>query len=368
MTGSSQQLPQGRAEELIQAAHIEELSGAELLALFQAEDGLLEFSPQNYGQVDPRSNDKILFNPQRAKRPNADTVTKTIDSCPICDGHTTRIIDYTALSEGFTFINKNLYPAMFPHEDIRFRPPGTTRFPAWGMHFLQWTSSFHEQGWHNMAINDLVMVLARLGALEKYLLTTFAEHFTSSKWDTPDGAKGHVSIIKNGGLGSGGSLSHDHQQIIFSNALPRRIIENMRFEEKHGKVFSKYILEKNPASLVIRDIGEAVLLVPYFMRRPYNMLLVLKDTSKQHVYQLTPGERASIARGWKAAIQAIHGLTAMQGSNLPFNVITHNGVGAGLYFEFLPRSQTEGGFELIGFSVCQSSPDLAAEQIRQVLM
>lgn len=367
MAKSQQQLSKALASSLLQTANIEELSGEQLLALFQAEAGLQQYAPQDFGQIDPRSNDRILFNPSRAKRPNADTVTRTINTCPICDGTTTRIIDFVELSEGFSFINKNLYPAMYPHEDIRFDRPRTTRFPAWGMHFLQWTSSFHDQGWHNMAIADLVVVLQRLGALEKYLLTTFADYFNSSRWDTPDGAKGHVSIIKNGGLGSGGSLSHDHQQIIFSNALPRRVIENKQFEEKHGEVFSRFLLDENPASLVLQDFGEAVLLVPYFMRRPYNMLLVLKDTTKQYVHQLTLAEREAVSKGWKTAIQAIHGLAAMQGSNLPFNVITHNGVGAGLYFEFLPRSQTEGGFELIGFSVCQSSPQLAAEQIRHCI-
>ena len=95
-----------------------------------------------------------------------------------------------------------------------------------------------------------------------------------------------------------------HQQIIFSNVLPRRIIENKQFEEEHGEVFSRFLLEENPASLVIKDFGEAVLLVPYFMRRPYNMLLVLKDTAKKYVHQLTQAEREAVSKGWKAAIQS----------------------------------------------------------------
>ena len=73
-----------------------------------------------------------------------------------------------------------------------------------------------------MAIADLAVVFERMGALERHLLASFSGYFDSSKWDTPDGIKGHVSIIKNGGLGSGGSLSHgapaDHFQQRFAAA------------------------------------------------------------------------------------------------------------------------------------------------------
>jgi hypothetical protein len=52
---------------------------------------------------------------------------------------------------------------------------------------------------------------------------------------------------------------------------------------------------------------------------------------------------------------------------IEYNVITHNGPDAGLYFEFLPYSQEEGGFEKLGLSVCQSNPDAAAEILRERL-
>ncbi|MEJ2487320.1 MAG: hypothetical protein P8Y72_15300 [Anaerolineales bacterium] len=366
MPKKQQQLTKAMATKLIQSYNMDALSGEQLLQLFREEKDLHQYIPENYGEIDPRSNERVLFNPARATRPNADSHTKKTSTCPICAGKTTQIIDYSELSSGFTFTNKNLFPAIFPHPEVKTNTQSSNNFPAWGMHLLQWTSSFHDRDWHNMEIEDLVIVMDRLAAIERHLLTEFSGISKHTGWQT-DSQAGHVSMIKNGGLGSGGSLEHGHQQIVFSNILPRRIIENNKFEQAHGQVFSKFMLEQNPVTLVIQDFGEAVLLVPYFMRRPYNMLLIVKDTSKKYIHHLSNGERVAVCKGWKTAISAIHRIMEQNGLLISYNVITHNGPGAGLYFEFLPRSQTEGGFELIGLSVCQSSPEIAAEQIRETL-
>ena len=366
MSKQQQQLTKSAATPLIQSHNIEALNGEKLLELFREENDLHQYIPENFGETDPRSNERVLFNPARASRPNADSHTKKTSTCPICDGKTTHIIDYSELSSGFTFTNKNLFPAIFPHPALKTKTQSKNSFPAWGLHLLQWTSSFHDRDWHNMEIEDLAIVMDRLAAIERHLLTEFSEISNDAGWEF-NNQTGHVSIIKNGGLGSGGSLEHGHHQIVFSNVLPRRIIENMNFEQAHGQVFSKFILEENPKSLVIQDFGEAVLLVPYFMRRPYNMLLVVKNTSKKYIHHLTPEERIAVCKGWVTAISAIHRIMEQNGLLISYNVITHNGPGAGLYFEFLPRSQTEGGFELIGLSVCQSSPEIAAQHIRKTL-
>jgi galactose-1-phosphate uridylyltransferase len=355
MSEPKQQFTKTLASQLIQSYSIENLSSNQLLELFQAENELRQFIPEKVGQIDPRTDERVMFNLSRATRPNADSQSEMVSSCPICAGRTTQILDYVELSSGFTFVNKNLYPAIFPHAKRDNYRPGSTSFPAWGMHFLQWTSSFHDRDWHNMEIVDLSIVMSRLGAMEQHLLETFS-HLSDQC---------SVSIIKNGGLGSGGSLRHGHQQIIFSTVLPRRIVENKKFEQNNGEPFSKFILDENPSTLVIQDFGEAILLVPYFMRRPYNMLLIVKDTSKKNIYQLSFSELSAVSQGWKTAISAIHQIMTLPNKTISYNVLVHNG--SGLYFEFLPRTQTEGGFELIGLSVCQSEPYTAADQIREVI-
>ena len=362
MKDSQKQLTKELAAPLIEAKHIENLNDEQLIQLFHQEEGLHLNSPEPRGQTDPRSGGLVLFNPARAARPNTYQQEKSLKACPICEGSTTGIIDFTELSEGFTFINKNLFPAVYPRkistEKTHVSQTAGKGFPIWGLHLLQWTSSLHDQDWHNMAINDLKIVMSRLGTVERHLLTILSDDNKKS---------GHVSIIKNGGVGSGGSLAHGHQQIIYSNALPQRIAANLQFKRKEGAVFSQFLLEENPTTLTIKDFGEAVLIVPYFMRRPYNMILVNRDTSKQYIHHLSNSELTAAAKGWKAGIKSMSRILSGLGIPISYNVITHNGPGAGLYFEFLPRSQTEGGFEMLGASVCQSSPEIAADQIRNVL-
>ena len=176
-----------------------------------------------------------------------------------------------------------------------------------------------------------------------------------------------MSIIKNYGRAVGGSLEHGHQQILFGNVMPRRVAENRRYEETHGETLAAYLLRENPADLTISDYGAAVLLVPYFMRRPYDMMLVVKDTSIRHLYELTGDELSAVARGWHDATRAIHSLMPSIGREIAYNVLVHNGPGAGLYFEFLPFTQEEGGLEKLGLHVCQKNPATAAGDIRRSL-
>ncbi len=370
----NQQIDRQTLEHICQAEDIEQLAPARLVQLFQEEPGLAGSLPDGIYQIDPRNGDRVLFNTSRARRPHDNRPEEPAGPrparpCVVCQGKTTGIVDLAPLSEGFTFINKNLYPILYPR-----KPEGRTspRFGhdsppvAIGLHFLQWTSSFHDRDWHNMPQADRVIVLRRLAALERKLLTGAGELLPPSPADSIE-AGGFVSIIKNVGALVGGSLEHGHQQIAFSNVMPRRIEDNWRFQQRHGETFSAYLLRENPAELLLRDYGPAVLLTPYFMRRPYDMLLLLKDAGKQHLHELNDQEFGAIAAGWGDAISLIRQIMPRIGRELAYNVITHNGPGAGLYIEFLPYTQETGGFEHLGLLVCQSNPGHAALQSRQIL-
>jgi galactose-1-phosphate uridylyltransferase len=240
--------------------------------------------------------------------------------------------------------------------------------PAFGMHFLQWTSSWHDRDWHNLSAPDRVVVMGRLAALERILLTTSGDFMPpSSMSDGKQGYYGFVSIIKNGGRLVGGSLSHGHQQITFSNFLPRRILDNLDFKQKKGEVFSSFLLRENPAELCIYDYGTAVLMVPYFMRRPYDMLLAIKDTQKSYLHELTEAEIGAVSDAWHDAIELMRLVMPQIGREVAYNVVTHNGPGAGLYFEFLPYTQELGGIERLGLSVCQADPYTVSRQLRSMI-
>jgi galactose-1-phosphate uridylyltransferase len=376
----SQQLDREALDQILQAEDVERLSLPELINLFQAEEAIADALPDGTWQIDPRNGDRVLFSSSRARRPHDNLPPpdgpRAHQACAVCQGNTTGVVDVADLSQGFTFINKNLYPILYPMEANRSRRlrrqvgqgPQSGGCVSYGLHFLQWTSSHHDRDWHNMPLADRVIVMQRLAALERKLL---AQPWRLSPPSEPCGDwpcdRGLVLIIKNCGHLVGGSLAHGHQQIALSNIAPRRVCDNWRFEQQWGETFSTYLMRENPAEFLIRDYGSAVLLVPYFMRRPYDMVLVVRDVSKNHLHKLTETEIAAVAEGWHDAIRAIRLIMPQIGTETAYNVITHNGPGAGLYFEFLPYVQQTGGFEHLGLWISQGNPRSAAARIRECL-
>jgi galactose-1-phosphate uridylyltransferase len=349
-------------EKLVQAEQIESLSPEQIREFFAGEREIRNYAPDGICQTDPRNGDRIVYNSARARRPHDNTNEKSNpksgaieQKCLICEGLTTKILDVADLSEGFTFINKNLFPIFYPeatdNPEGDFTPALSGEITA-GCHFLQWTSSFHEKDWQNMPLEDRVIVLQRLAALENKLLEQSGQY---------------VSIIKNYGRLVGGSLSHGHQQIGVSNILPNRIRQDQQFAGAHGEGFSPYMRRENPKELLIKDYGTALLITPYFMRRPYDMQLLLKDDSKSHLFELSPEEQRAVADGWQDAIRIMLTIMPNIGKETAYNVTTHNGDGSGLYFEFLPYTQEMGGFEHLGLYLCQGNPIASAQTAREIL-
>lgn len=358
MMGEKKQLPPELLLNLVEATSVEELSTEQIISSFRTDHLLGSTYNTITSSVDPRSGESIVYNPSRAVRPHDYPAERDIKvECPICAGNSTGIIDLAELKEGYTFINKNLFPVLNPPDPGKDNQGAGSR-SLQGLHFVQWTSSFHDRDWHNLPDEDCQTVMSRLAALERKLLSV-------SQDQIPPSASWYISIIKNVGSAVGGSLEHGHQQILLGNIAPRRIKDNQRFLDQHGQFFSAYLQANNPASLLIRDYGPAVLIVSEFMRRPYEMILLLKDTGKKYLHDLDQNELNSIALGWKNASQVIRALMPKMNKEIAFNVITHNGPGAGLYFEFLPYTQEQGGLEHLGLSVCQMDPGQAAQNIRE---
>lgn len=314
--------------------------------------------PERGFQVDPRSGIRVLYSASRAVRPHDnraehDVPTVQEKPCAICEGRTTGVVDVAPLSEGFTFINKNLYPAVFPFEGFVAEAQD-----AFGLHFLQWTSSIHTHDWHNMPIADLVIVLGRLAALEAALM--FADQH-------PPAGGMHFLVIKNFGHSVGASLAHGHQQILWTNVAPGIAGQHRRFEAAQGERFSAFVLRQTSDELVVRDYGPAVLLVPPFMRRPYQMMLVIKETTRRHLTELAPQELEALAQGWHDATRALHHIMPAMGREVAYNIIGGNGAGGGLYFELLPYTQEMGGLEHLGLYICQETPGRAAARLRSVM-
>lgn len=342
---------------LVEVENISTVSLATVADLVRQDSGIQNSLPDGVCQIDPRNGDRIVYTSRRAARPHdnrpeAQEPVLPERPCPICKGTTTGVVDVAALSEGHTFINKNLFPVVYPDLSSRRGAERQREREIEGLHFLQWSSSFHERDFHNMPAADCVVVMQRLAALERTLL---------------EDGEGHVLITKNYGYLVGGSLFHGHQQIVLSNQVPRRFLDNGRFQQTYNESFADFLLRENPSDLMVKDYGTAVLLVPYFMRRPYDMMLVMKNTERRYVYELDEEEITAVAQAWQDGIRVMRSVMPAIGRELAYNVITNNGLGAGLYFEFLPYTQEIGGYEQLGFYACQADPYQVAEQIRKLL-
>jgi UDPglucose--hexose-1-phosphate uridylyltransferase len=366
----NRELSAKRAVKLTENTSLENLSAEEIILSFKEDESLINFIPDPVLKIDPRDNSIVLFNSARAKRPHDNKTISNSDFrdenllCPVCEGNTTRILDLADLSQGFTFINKNLFPVFYPSSDWRTEEESNSVRPS-GIHFLQWTSSLHDRDWHNMAMKDLMIVITRLAKLEKKLLFQSPGIMPdSSQWNNQKKTSGFISIIKNYGRQVGGSLQHGHQQVAFSNILSGQQYNNWKFLQDNHYPFSRHLLEKTPEKLIIKDYKFSILLVPYFMKRPYNCILIVKNTSRQFLSELNDEELFSICQAWSDVMNLYFKIMPEIGRDPAFNILVHNGPGAGLYIEFLPYTQETGGYEQLGLWVCQADPVSAAEYMR----
>ena len=127
--------------KLFQITQVENISGlpfVETVRLVHEESGILDYLPDGQYAVDPRDGARVVFHSARGRRPhdNRPEVTRIPErDCLICEGKTTGVIDLAPLSEGYTFINKNLFPVIFPFNGVP--PEAKMEVPVSGFHLLQ---------------------------------------------------------------------------------------------------------------------------------------------------------------------------------------------------------------------------------------
>jgi galactose-1-phosphate uridylyltransferase len=331
--------------------------------------------PESHYQIDPRDGKISIFSASRAKRihtaPAQPTPTDDGKTCPICAGNLTNVCHIQPLSTGAAFITENLYPVVYPHGLAQQHTPDVGSHAImrggdiFGGHFLQWTSSVHEHDWHNMPLEDLILTMQQLAMAERKLLceALAMPRAAGSRGET----RGYLSIFKNFGTKAGASLSHGHQQLLFSNLMSVGSFNDWRFYGRHCETYSDYILRENSENLLVKDYGEVVLLVPYFMSRPYELQAIVKQSHHSYLFHLNDRIMADLTQAMRDAIRGITSLLAQDGKPVAFNFTIHSGPGCGLYVDFLPRADATAGLELQGVWVCHALPATCAERLRQYI-
>lgn len=369
-------MPQLNKEALfIEFEDVSKTSFRELLKSISSDPSIAKNKPLRHFQIDPRNGDRIVYSETRAKRPHDTKKFEKEEStasgeCVVCEGKTTGVVDIISTSEGFTFINKNLFPVTYPFDDEPSRkdPFSRTGQQAIGSHFLQWPSNLHDKDLDNMALEDIFIVLRRLCILEKSLL-----HFEGSgmpiSHKLADGSHyGYIGVIKNVGRLVGGSLVHGHHQIVHTNIKPRKIRDDQHFKELQRCGFSQYLLEYNPAEYKVKEYqGGVVFLVPYFMKRPLDAILLLRDGSKDYLHHLDDKELYSLGEALRDVMAALKILMPSTGRELAYNWVMHEGDIGGMYVEILPWTQEIGGYEQLGIYLCQGHPESTANYYRELI-
>lgn len=351
-------------EWLRRAAKIPDLraaTGEDLRRVVAADADVAAWAPDARVAVDPRSGVRTVYSPARARRPHdrPPPPPPPLAECLVCAGKTTDVVDVAPLSGGHsTFVNLNLFPVVWPFDDGGAGELGPT---ASGIHLLQWVSTDHDADLDDLDPADGAVLLERLGILEDRL------HSIESFPETRPGRRGHVGIMKNVGRLVGGSIVHGHQQVFATNVRPLALEGDAAFLEREGTPFASWILRETPDELRVAERDGVAILVPPFMARPLDMMIVVEDPAVADVGDLDDRGRLALATALREATRAVVALMPRQGREVAYNLAFHNGIAGGLYVEVLPYTQEQGGCEKLGLNLCQGSPEDAAAELRAFL-
>jgi len=374
----SESLSYKRLVELTEYEDVSKISYQQLVqSIIEDKANIAKFKPDNICSIDPRGYERIVYSEKRGKRPHeiksSLSINKSINkeiavtSCPICQGKTTGIIDRSPLSSGYTFINKNLFPILYPENSLSIYPlikdnkPVILKKKAYGLHLVQWSSTEHTKDLHNLSPSDVAIILARLGVLEEKLLHASDSKMPETSLHKGKSHFGYVGIIKNYGVNVGGSLGHGHQQIVHMNIIPAKIKMDINFIKKNGKSFVQFLLNKNPPEFTLYDGENLRILIPYFMKRALETIIAFKNPRISYLHDLNKKEILELALSLQKILKATINLMVKMDIEPAYNLLFHTGPIGEMYIEVLPHTQVYGGYEYSGIYVCQGSPLSTAE-------
>lgn len=353
-------LARNQFSDIFYAANFSPDSWRGIFKIMKRLEGIQKDGSESFA-FDPRTKSPVIFSPKRMKRPNHYNEKKR---CPICEGDTTPIIHRKRLGlDLYSFVNLNLFSFLNPDGTPNSRDKDEL---LRGINLLVWPTTQHKDI-HQISYDDNVVCMEVLADLE-WLLQRSADRnifpLTQGRDESiSDNYRyGYVQIIKNTGRLVGGSIEHGHYQVGFLNTIPRKIEEDVDFLNRRGVSFAEYMLNENPSDLKIREYDSAVVLTPYFMRRPLEAMIIPKDTSRNNLH--TAWDRKWCRDFGRATADIAFALSEIMpeiGKEFAYNFVFHTGPVGTMYIEVLPYTQEEGGFEKAGLSVCQSSPNLSTE-------
>ena len=342
---SARSLPRAALARNTASTSLEALGFDGLCALCRSSSGV--HAPDPVVATDPRGAPPIIYSEARASRLKP-------QGCVVCDSETCPAADVVELPGGdAAWLTPNFYPITFPFEQGPFEDgrPG-----ARGVHLVQWSSLRHDGGLPGADAATAAALLAQLARAEEWLLHNAGPDYPASG----DGHRGHVGVIKNCGRRVGGSVEHDHQQILLSSVpfaeppltpgLKRALLDD------HSRRRTVDYLE-----------GGALTLVPSFMRRPLHAFIVPAGGEVGWLHHLDDAVRDAVALATARLTRAVSAAMTAAGQDPAWNLVVHNGPGCGPLLELRPFTQPFGGYEHIGLYLCEERPETSAARLREAL-
>lgn len=342
MTETVRRLDRAALARNTAAESFEALGYAGLVDVCRSASGA--YPPNRAVAHEPRDGFPIVYSETRAQR-----LSIPEHVCVVCDGQTCPAVDQTGLPcNDLAWFTPNLYPITFPHE--------TTGADSRGIHLVHWSTLRHDGGLAGADDATAAALLQHLARAEEFLL----HHAPADFPDRGDRHRGHVGIVKNRGRRVGGSVEHDHQQILLSAAIPVEPARTMGLAER-------LLAEATDGLVVERVDGGATTLVPPFMRRPLHAFIVPHSEPVGWLHHLQAGvlEAVSLAIAHlTAAADTV--MTERQGEPA-WNLVLHTGPGVVPLVELRPFTQPLGGYEHLGLYLCEETPNTSAGRLREAL-
>jgi len=331
--------------------------------------------PDDRGALDPRWALPVAYSEARAHR-----LVEDYGACAVCENRTCPAADIAPLpGDDLAWLTPNLYPMLLPpgEGDPRATPtiPGSPPvgshagsgfraaedLPLHGVHLVHWSSLRHEGGLIGADASTAAALLAQLAHAEAFLLHRSSAAYPHSGLGA-DGVphRGYAGLIKNRGRRVGGSVEHDHQQLLLSN--------QPFAEPPLSRGLRARLLAGASAALAVDDIdGLARTLVPPFMRRPLHAFIVPVADDAGWLHHLDERVRDACALAIARLTHAVSAAMDSHGQEPAWNLTCLAGEGCGPVFELRAFTQPLGGYEHLGLYLCEERPATSAARLREAL-
>jgi UDPglucose--hexose-1-phosphate uridylyltransferase len=321
------------------------------------------------------TNDKVIIAKIRSERPKSDlikTEDEDITKCPFCKETDTKLtpaklvyykdengdLSKTQETEENYIENwiikaiPNLYPA-FDVEDIppKFNDIYIKSEKAYGIHEVVLDTPEHNNYFH---LKNSEMIIN--------LFNFYKDRFIELSKE--EGVE-YISISKNHGSKSGGTILHPHSQIIASQFIPNSILEELSKLESEDTCLYESIIESEKKSLrYVCENNDAIAICPFASTVPYEVWVF----PKKHVNsigQLECAELECIGLTVRDVVRAISQIFENVSYNIVFNQ-TIKQEKYHMYVKILPRFYYQTGFELnYQMPINEIPPEEAAQEMRK---